>query len=107
MAERDSDHLFCRRHFEIERQVDLFAETVDVFVADVAAVFAQVRRDAVGTRGGGELRRTHGIGVAAAARVADGRHVVDVHAEAEFVGHEAYPLASPPPLRGGSGSGVR
>ncbi len=45
--ERDGDHLVGRRHFEIERLVDFRLQPRDVVVADVAAVFAQMRGDAV------------------------------------------------------------
>ena len=48
MAKRDGEHLLGRRHFEVQRQVDLGHQPVDVVVGDVAAVFAQVRGDAVG-----------------------------------------------------------
>ena len=82
----DGDHLRGRRHFEIERLGDLGLEARDVVVADVAAVFAQMRRDAVGAGLDRDLRGAYGIGMAAAARVADGRDVVDIDAEAEMGG---------------------
>ena len=59
-------------------------EPRDVGVADVAAVLAQMRGDAVGTGRDGELRRPHRIGIAPAARVAHGRDVIDVDAEAQM-----------------------
>ena len=55
----------------------------DVVVADVAAVLAQMRGDAVGARRDRELGGAHRIGMASAARVADGGDVVDVDAEAQ------------------------
>ena len=55
-------------------------EPRDVLVGDVAAVLAQVRGDAVGAGFGGEVRGAQRDRDAAAARVADGGHVVDVHA---------------------------
>ena len=54
---------------------------VDVGVGDVAAVLAQVRGDAVGAGGLGELGGADRVGIGAAAGVAHGRDVVDVHAE--------------------------
>jgi hypothetical protein len=47
----------------------------------VAAVLAQVRGDAVGAGRDGDVGGAHGIGMAAAARVADRGDVVDVDAE--------------------------
>src|SRR5712691_283287 len=43
-----------------------------------------MRGDAGGAGGDGELRRPHRIGMAAAARVAHGRHVIDVHPEPDW-----------------------
>ena len=85
-------HLVGRRHFEIERLVDLGFQPRDVVVADVAAVLAQMRGDAVGAGGDRELGRAHRIGMAPAARVADGGDVVDIDAEAQ--GAECSPLRS-------------
>ena len=82
--DRDGDHLVGRRHFEIERLGNLRHEPRDVIVADVPAILAQMRGDAVGAGFDRELRRQHGIGMRAAARVADGRNVIDVHAKAQM-----------------------
>ena len=82
--ERDGDHLVGRRHFEIERLVDLGLQPRDVVVADMAAVLAQMRGDAVGAGRDRELGRAHRIGMAPAARVADGGDVIDVDAEAQM-----------------------
>ena len=87
-AERDRDHLVGRRHLEIQRLVDLGLQARDVVVADMAAVFAQMRGDAVGAGLDRELRGAHRIGMAAAARIADGRDMIDVDAETqERCGH--------------------
>ena len=56
----------------------------DVLVADVAAVLAQMGGDPVGAGLGGEQGGADRIGKIAAARVADGRDMVDVDAEAEM-----------------------
>ena len=45
---RDRQHLLGRRHFEVQRQVDLGHQPVDVGVGDVAPVLAQMGGDAVG-----------------------------------------------------------
>jgi hypothetical protein len=50
----------------------------------VAPVLAQVRGDAVGTGRDRLMRGAQGIGMAAAASIADGRHVIDVDAEAQM-----------------------
>ena len=81
--ERDGDHLVGRRHLEVERHGDLALQPRDVVVADVAAVLAQVRGDAVGAGRDRHHGRAHRIGMPSAARVADGRDVVDVDAEAQ------------------------
>ena len=71
--ERDRHHLVGRRHLEVERLGDLGLEPRHVVVADVAAVLAQMRGDAVGAGLDRELRGAHRIGMRAAARIADGR----------------------------------
>ena len=81
--ERDGEHLFGRRHFEIERLVDLGFQPRDIVVADMAAVLAQMRGDAVGAGSDRELGRAHRIGMAPAARIADGGDVIDVDAETD------------------------
>ena len=55
----------------------------DIVVDDVAAILAQMRGDAVGAGGDRDLGRLHRIGMPAAARVAHGRDMVDVDAEAD------------------------
>ena len=70
------------------------AHGFEIGIADVAAIFAQVDGDAVGAGGlrhGGGLGR---IGMRAAARVADGRDVIDVHAQ--FRGGRAASVISGP-----------
>ena len=81
VPEGDRQHLLGGRHLEIERQVDLFRQPHDVGVGDVPAILAQMRGDAVGAGLGGQARRTDRIGLRAAAGVADGGDVVDVHAK--------------------------
>jgi hypothetical protein len=50
----------------------------------VAAILAQMRGNAVRAGIGGEKRRAQWIGMPAAAGVTDGRHMVDVDAEAKL-----------------------
>jgi hypothetical protein len=50
----------------------------------MTTVFAQVGGDAVGASADGHLRSAQRIGVAPAAGVADGGHVIDVDAQAEM-----------------------
>jgi hypothetical protein len=83
VPERDLDHLVGRRHLEVERQVGGFLDAPQVLVADVAAVVAQVRGDAVAADAGDDLGGAHRIGMVAAARVADRGDVIDVDAETE------------------------
>ena len=80
----DVEHLLGRRHFEIQRRGDVVLEPRHVLVADMAAILAQMRGNAVGAGLDRHLRRAQGIGQPAAARVAQGGDMVDVHAEAEF-----------------------
>jgi hypothetical protein len=48
-----------------------------------------MRGDPVGTGTGGDLRRADRIGMITAARVADGRDVIDIHSEAQATGQAA------------------
>ena len=84
VAQRDGQHLVGGGHLEVERPGQLALEAGDVVIRDVAAILAQVRGDAVGAGLHGEVRSAQRIGMPAAARVADGRHVVDVDAEAQM-----------------------
>ena len=84
MAQRDGEHLLGGGHLEVERPGQLALEPGDVVIGDVAAVLAQVGGDAVGARLDGEVRGAQRIGMAAAARVADGGDVVDVDAKAQM-----------------------
>ncbi len=100
--ERDVQHLLGRRHLEIERLGDLWLgdfglEPGHVGVANVAAILAQMRRYAVRARLDGEQSGAHRVRPLAAARVADGGDVIDVHAEADTASlHLSSPeLASP------------
>ena len=60
--QRDVEHLLGRRHLEIERLGDRGLQPPHVVVADVAAILAQMRGDAVGAGFDREQRRAHRIG---------------------------------------------
>ena len=83
MGQRDRQHFLGRRHFEIERQVGRFLNAFEIVVADMPAILAQMGGDPVAADAGHDLSRAHRIGMIAAARIADGRDVIDVHAEAQ------------------------
>ena len=85
VAERDLQHLLGRRHFEVERQAGGSLDAGEIVIADMAAVFAQVRRHPVAAGACDHFGGAHRIGMIAAARVADGGDVIDVDAEAEPV----------------------
>ena len=80
---RDAQHLVGRRHLEIQRLGDFRLQPRHVVVADVAAILAQVRGDAVGAGLDREQRRAHRIGMAAGRARCDGRDVIDIDAETE------------------------
>ena len=78
---RNADHLVGHRHLEIHAGLQETPQHPDIGVLDVAPILAQVQRDAVRARLLGEQRRVHGIRLVDAARLAQGRHMIDVHAE--------------------------
>ena len=80
-TDSNRDHIVGRRHLEIQRLVDLGLQSLNVLVTDMATVFAQMRGDTISAGRDRKLCRAHRIGMAAAARIADGRNMVDVHAK--------------------------
>src|SRR5690606_5552151 len=76
------EHLRRRGHLEVQQRRHLAAQRFDVVVADMAAIFTQVGRDAVSAGGFAQARREDGIRIAGAASVADGGDVIDVDVEA-------------------------
>ncbi len=72
-----------RRHLEIQRLRDFGLQARHVVVADVAAILAQMRGNAVGARLDRDQRGAHRIGMAPAPRVAQGGDVIDVDSEAQ------------------------
>ncbi len=101
--ECNADHFLGRRHLKIQRLVDLRFQARNIIVADVAAIFPQVRGDAVAACGNCKLGGAHRVGMTPAAGIADGGYVVDVDAETEkmqVVGGTSRSPAppSPPPV---------
>ena len=82
--QRDGEHLLRRRHFKIERFSDLGLQPGDVRVANVAAILAQMRGDAVGSGFDRDPGRPNGIRVLAATCVPERRNVIDIDAEAQM-----------------------
>ena len=81
---RDAEHLLGDRHLEIHARLQQRrAVQRDVAVLDVAAILAQMQRDAVGAGLSASERRVHRIGIARAPRLAQRRHVIDVDAECD------------------------
>ena len=79
----DRQHLVGDGHLQIHAGLQQRPQRAHVLVLDVAAVLAQVQRDAVGAGALGEQRRMHRIGIARAARLAQRGHVIDVDAQRE------------------------
>ena len=86
VAQRNRQHFLGRSHFQVERQIGRGLDPGQVLVADMAAVFAQVRSDPIAAASSNDLRRADRIGMIPAARVTDRGDVIDVHAKAE-AGH--------------------
>ena len=84
VAQGDIEHLLGRRHLQVERTGQLGLQAPDVAVGDVPPVLAQVRGDAVGAALQRKVRGAQGIGMASTARVTDGGHVIDIHAQAQM-----------------------
>ena len=87
VAQGDLQHLRRRRHFQVEGDGNFAAEAADVIVGNVAAILAQVRRNPVGARLYRQRRGMHRIRMAAAAGIADRRHMIDVHAQSQMAIH--------------------
>ena len=81
--ERDTEHLLGGRHLEIERLVDLRFQARNIIVANVTAIFPQVRCNAVAAGGNCKLGRAHRVGMTPAAGIADGSDVINIDAETE------------------------
>lgn len=89
MRQRNDQHFFRCRHFQIERQVRCILNALEIIIANMATVFAKVRGDAIAANPRHNLRRAHRIRMIATTRIADGGNMVDVYAEAEGAGQAA------------------
>ncbi|MCY1426269.1 hypothetical protein D9M71_420870 [compost metagenome] len=92
----EGEHFLGHAHFEVHPRLQDFLEDSYVALLDMPAIFTQVHGDAVGAGFLGIQGRLHRIGVARAARLAQGGYVVDVDAEKNAVGfsHEWVPCDS-------------
>ena len=80
-----ADHFLGRRHFEIERLVDLRFQPRNVIIANVATIFAQMGGNSVAAGRDRKLGRSHGIRMTPTAGIANGGDVVDIDAKAETI----------------------
>jgi hypothetical protein len=87
VAQCDRLHFGRRRHLEVQRHRQDVHKPVDIGVRYVPAILAQMRGDAIGAGVFGQPGRAQGIGIGAAARIPHGRHMVDVHTQAQMAGH--------------------
>ena len=83
--QRDTEHLLGGRHLEIQRLVDLRFQARNIIVTNVAAIFPQVRGNAVAACGNCKLCRAHRVGMTPAAGIADGSHMIDIDAQTETI----------------------
>ena len=81
VTQGDLEHFLGRRHFQVQRQLDLGHQPVDILIRDVTTILAQVCGNAIGTTLGRLARCTHGIGMGATAGIPDGRDMIDIDAE--------------------------
>jgi len=85
-AQGKGNHFLGCRHLEIEGQGNAGGKPGDVLVSNVPAVLTQMGGDAIGPGGRRQKCRPQRVGMPAPARIADGRNVIDVNAEAQAVG---------------------
>ena len=77
----DRQHARLAGHFQVQLDGDRLAQDPQVAVLDVAAVLAEVERDAVGPAQFGQRGRPDRVRLVGPPRLADRGHVVDVDAE--------------------------
>ena len=80
----DADHLLGHRHLQVHPGLDGLAQYLHVAVGDVAAIFAQVHCNAIGTGLLGHEGGLDRIGILGAAGVAQSGDMVDVHTQIDF-----------------------
>ena len=85
----DSQHFLGTRHLEVERQVGRLLYPLEIVVADMPPVLAQMCGDPVAAHRRDDFRRAHRVRMIAAARIADGGDVVDINPETQGSTHAA------------------
>ena len=83
-------HFIGRRTFEIQRRGQTRHQRLDIGIPDVAAVFAQMRCNAIGTRSFGQQGRAQGIGIGHAPCISHGGDMINIHAKTQFF-HKRFP----------------
>ena len=78
-AFREGNHLLGRRHFKIQGCRDLGADTLHITVLDVAAIFTQMHRNPIRARFNRNAGSLNGAGMRATARIAQCRHMINIH----------------------------
>jgi len=81
--ERNAHHLVGRRHFEVERLVDLRLQPRDVIIANMPSILPKMSSDPVTTGRNRKLGSSHWVRMTATARIANGGDVIDVDTETE------------------------
>jgi hypothetical protein len=84
---RNANHLVRRRHLQIQRSRNLRLQAGNILVADVSTILAQMGGDPVGPGFDRDPCCVYRIGMAAAARIAHGRDMIDIDAESELHCH--------------------
>ena len=82
-ARGDRDHLGGRRHLEVERREELSLQSLHIMIADMPAVLAEMRGDAVCPGEHGEMGGADRVRMVTATRISHCGHMIDVDAEAD------------------------
>jgi hypothetical protein len=83
MPKRDFQHFVRCRHFQVNGQADFPHNRVEVSVANMPAVFAQMDGDAIAARCFDHMCGAHRIGMHSATRISDRRNMVDIDAKTQ------------------------
>ena len=79
--ERQRQHFGRRRHLEIERQRHFRLQATHIRIPNMAAILAQMGGDAIRSRLRRQLRRRHRARMHPTPRIAQGGHMVNIHAK--------------------------
>ena len=80
-SQGDRQHLVGHRHLEVHARLDHRADRRQVLVLDMASIFTQMQRDAVGARLLGHERSIDRIRIAGAPCLAQRGDVIDIYAQ--------------------------